>query len=82
MYYEDMEMTDKYKLWVEECSQLFGGLDMFSLDVLSCPDGREIIIELNDCGTGIIHDYEDEDLQYVKELVLEKMNQQFCPDLK
>jgi len=81
MYYEDMEMTDKYRLWVEECSQLFGGLDMFSLDILSCPDGREIIIELNDCGTGIIYDYQDEDLQHVKDLVIEKMNQHFCPDL-
>eukprot|EP01129_Flabellula_baltica_P015442 TRINITY_DN7875_c0_g1_i2.p1 TRINITY_DN7875_c0_g1~~TRINITY_DN7875_c0_g1_i2.p1 ORF type:complete len:225 (-),score=51.25 TRINITY_DN7875_c0_g1_i2:22-696(-) len=78
MYYESMEVTDQFKMWADECSNLFGGLDMLGIDVLHTEDGRDIIIEVNDCGTGLVYEYQDEDLQHIKELVLNKMNEVFC----
>jgi len=80
MYYEDMEVTDQFRMWADECSQLFGGLDMLGLDILHTEDGHNIIIEINDCGTGLVYEYQEEDLQSIKELVLKRMNEVFCPD--
>jgi hypothetical protein len=53
------------------------GLDMFSLDVLHLKNGEELILELNDSSMGLMFDHEKEDNSYIKELVLNKMNNHF-----
>lgn len=42
--------------------------------MLHLSDGRDIIIELNDCGTGTVYKYQDEDLQHIKETLITRMN--------
>jgi len=79
MYYEEMEVTDTHRMWADECSQLFGGLDMLGIDVLHTSEGRDIIIEINDCGTGLVYEFHEEDLQHIKEIVIQRMNETFCP---
>jgi len=38
--------ASRYKLWVDEVAQLFGGMDVCSVAALVAKDGREIIYEV------------------------------------
>jgi len=40
-----------------------------------------VILELNDTAPGLMYDHEKEDSEHIRDLVLERMNQHFCPDL-
>lgn len=69
---EDVELEPKYKLWLDECSKIFGGLDLFALDVLVTPDGKEILLELNDTGAGMNYKPQEDNI-HVKDVVIDKM---------
>lgn len=47
--FEDSPVTPKYKMWCDEVSKLFGGLDIFAIDgIISKKDKKEYILEVND----------------------------------
>ena len=73
----DHEMQPHYKKWADKCSEIFGGLDIFGIDVLQLKDGSCIILELNDTATGLMWEHEEEDCQHIKEVVLQRMNERF-----
>jgi hypothetical protein len=74
---EDMDMTEKYKVMIDECSKLFGGLEILALDLVHCKDGKEWILELNDTAIGLVHKHEKEDMFFMRDLVVTKMSQLF-----
>ena len=49
---EEIEPTEEYIRWADECAQALGGLDILGLDFLHCKKtDKYYILELNDTGT-------------------------------
>ncbi|XP_021913970.1 synapsin isoform X3 [Zootermopsis nevadensis] len=78
---EQIQMTDRYKMWVDEVSELFGGLDICALEIIVAKDGREFIIEVNDSALSLMGDSQEEDRRHIAELVAHRM-QQYCTSLQ
>ena len=59
---EEISVSDKHKAWIDAVSQMFGGLDICSLEaVVSRQDGKEWIIEVNDCATTLMGESQEDD---------------------
>jgi glutathione synthase/RimK-type ligase-like ATP-grasp enzyme len=58
---EDVPMTEQYKLWVDECAKLFGGMEILAVDAIhNADDGKDYILEVNDSSIGLGPQHEDE----------------------
>jgi len=71
---EEIAVTDKYKLWVDACSDMFGGLDIVGVKVLHGKDGNNYITEVIDCSLMLMGDKQDEDRKRIVDLVTQRMN--------
>ena len=54
-------------------SQMFGGLDICSLEALVAKNGQEYIIEVNDCAMGLLGESQEEDRRNIADVVLKAM---------
>jgi len=81
VFFLDHPWNTKYEVWVDEVRQIFGGLDMFGIDVLH-NNGEDNILEINDYAMGFDSDYEAEDKKWVRELVVQRMNEKLCNTTK
>jgi synapsin len=78
---EEIKMTDEYKFWADEASQMFGGLDILTVDAIhSAKDGKEYIMEVNGTSSGLLPNRAEEDNGYIRDLVLEKLEALFAPE--
>ena len=74
---KDVPLSDDYKRYIELASEALG-MDICALDGVHDPvTGKNYIIELNDSGIGLVERHKDEDLGYIKELVINKMKKEF-----
>ncbi|KAL8593454.1 hypothetical protein ACOMHN_037288 [Nucella lapillus] len=76
---EQISMNDRFKLWVDECSRLFGGLDVVAVEAIQGKDGREYIIEANGSSMTLLGETQEEDRRLMAELCLIRMQQQLKP---
>jgi len=76
---DKIEVTERYKLWADEASKMFGGLDILTVDaIVEEGTGKEYILEVNGTSSGLHPDCAEEDNGHIRELVLERMNSALC----
>ena len=76
---EEVPVQERHKNWIDAVSSIFGGLAICSLEALVARDGREVIIEVNDCAMGLLGESQEEDRKHIAEVVLEEMEAWCCP---
>jgi len=73
---EEIDVTEKYKKWADLASQMFGGLDILTVDAIHCKqDNKEIILEVNGTSSGLSPFHDEVDNKYIADLVISKLNE-------
>jgi len=71
-----------FKLWADECTKCYGGMDLLAVDAVIDELGNYHILELNGTAIGIQPVHWQEDSMRLVYLVVDKMNTVFCDQLK
>ena len=73
LHFEIFHKQVLFRFYLLKISELFGGLGICSLEAVVARDGKEFIIEVNDCATTLMGESQEEDRKNIAELVLKEM---------
>jgi len=77
---EHVECTERWQRWADAASEMFGGLDILTVDaIVEEGTGKEHILEVNGTSSGLHCDFAAEDNAHIAELLLERMNAALLP---
>lgn len=79
---EEIAINERHKLWVDACSDMFGGLDIVGVKVLHGKDGKDYITEVTDCSMMLIGERQEEDRRIIVDLVMQRMQACIRPTKK
>lgn len=71
---EQVPVTEKHRKWLDEVSNLFGGLDVITVEAIATKDGKEIIYEVTGSQMTLMGETAEEDRRLISELVTQKMS--------
>merc|ERR1711871_1545925 len=72
----EIEVTETYRRWLDAAAAMFDGLDIRTVDAIhDSSTGQELILEVNGTSSGLFADNELEDNGFIRDLVIEKINQ-------
>ncbi|KAL6065654.1 Asparaginyl-tRNA synthetase, cytoplasmic (Asparagine--tRNA ligase) (AsnRS) [Balamuthia mandrillaris] len=74
---EEIEVTEKFREWAEECGKLFGGMDILTVDAIHTADGKDWILEINDTASGFAPCSLEEDMAVTRQLVLQRLQEAY-----
>uniref|UniRef100_A0A182IJ69 Synapsin ATP-binding domain-containing protein n=1 Tax=Anopheles atroparvus TaxID=41427 RepID=A0A182IJ69_ANOAO len=78
---EQIPMTEKYKSWVDEVSELYGGMEVCGVAVIVSKDGKEFIINACDSTFPLMGDTQEEDRRQIADLVVGRMQNVCRPSM-
>ena len=70
---EEISVSDRHKAWIDAVSEMFGGLEICSLEAVVAKDGKEWIIEVNDCATALMGESQEDDRKNIADVVIKAM---------
>merc|ERR1712187_112253 len=77
---EEVELCERWRIWADKAAEMFGGLDILTVDAIveEGEHGKEYILEVNGTSSGLHPDYAAEDNKHIRDLLLERMNDALC----
>ena len=67
-------MTERYKKWLDEVANLFGGLDILTVEAVADKEGREIIYEVSGSQMCLMGETQEEDRRLISDLLFQKLS--------
>ncbi|CAG2173836.1 unnamed protein product [Oppiella nova] len=74
---EQINVNERYKKWMDDVSEAFGGLDICAVELIVGKDGKEHIIEVTGSAMTLLGESQEEDRRSIADLVVQRM-QYFC----
>lgn len=73
---EQIAVSDKHKQWADEVANLFGGLDLVTIEIVETKDNQQFIYEVTgSVGMTLMGEQQEEDRRLIAELITIKMQQ-------